>query len=278
MNDKIYHLRLLMEGRNEELIEDILKRERHSLISIKNFRQGTRLSIKRILEILISLQMAGKAISLGIDLFFHKENYEALKDQLLNILKEFHKKNPLGVEIQKDEVRSSYFKDLDHTLFDHIVEDLTSERLIFSKGGVLRLVDFDSRLKPVQETIRQKIMEFADRSGLKHFTLNTLLMSMDHFDPHEVQKVVTYLRKTGYLILIDQPRYGNRQVYIHRESLGQIKNIVKEYLLRHGQIDINRLRELLSINRNSASYILDYLDTIQFTLRIGDTHILSKTD
>lgn len=276
---KIHHLRLLTEGTDEELVEDVLKTERHSPFSIKNFRQSTRLSTKRILEILTSLQIAGKAISLGNNRFFHKENYEALKDQLLNILKKFREKNPLEVEIPKDEVKSSYLKDLDHSLFDYIIENLASKKLILSKGGILRLVDFDSRLKPVQEAICQKIMEFVGRSGFKPFTLNTLLTSMDHFDSYEVQKVVTYLRKMGHLILIEQRRDSNRQLYIPRESLEQIKKIVKEYILSHGQIDIHRLRELIGIDigRNSASSILDYMDTIQFTLRIGDTHILSKT-
>jgi selenocysteine-specific elongation factor len=274
---KIQHLRLFMEGTDEELIENVLKRERHFPVSIKNFIQSTRLSTKRILKILTSLQMAGKAISLGSERFFHKENYEALKDQILNILKEFFEKNPLEVEIPKDEVKSSYFKDLDHSLFNYVIEALACEKSLFSKGGSLRLVDFDSRLKPVQETIRQKIMEFADRSGFKPFTLNTLLTSMDHFDPYEVQKVVTYLRKTGYLILIEQRRDSNRQLYIPREAIDQMKKIVKEYILSHGQIDVNRLRELIGLSRNSSSSVLDYLDTIQFTLRIGDTHILSKT-
>ena len=276
--EKIQHLRLFMEGTDEELIEDVLKRERYSPVSIKNFRQSIRLSTRRILEILTSLQMAGKTISLGSDRFFHKENYEALKDQLLNILKEFRKKNPLEIEIPKDEVKSSYLKDLDYSLFDYIIEDLAFKKLILSKGGILRLVDFDSKLKPVQEAIYQKIMEFVGRSGFKPFTLNTLLTSMDHFDPDEVQKVVTYLRKMGHLILVEQRRDSNRQLYIPRESLEQIKKIVKEYILNHGQIDVHRLRELIGIDigRNSASSILDYMDTIQFTLRIGDTHILSK--
>lgn len=274
---KIQHLRLFMEGTDEELIEDVLKRERLSLVSIKNFRQSTRLSTKRILQILTSLRMAGKAISLGSERFFHKENYEALKDQLLNILKEFREKNPLEVEIPKDEVKSSYLNNLDYSLFNYVIEDLAGENLIFSKGGILRLVDFNSSLKPVQETIRQKIMQFAGQSGFKPFALNTLLMSMDHIDPYEVQKVMTYLRKTGHLILIEQRRDSNRQLYTHRAAIDQIKKIVKEYILSHGQIDVHRFKELIDIGRNSASSILDYLDTIQFTSRIGDTHILSKT-
>jgi len=57
---KIQHLRLLMEGTDEELIEDMLKRERHSPVGIKNFRERTRLSTKRILKILTSLQMTGR--------------------------------------------------------------------------------------------------------------------------------------------------------------------------------------------------------------------------
>jgi hypothetical protein len=123
-------------------------------------------------------------------------------------------------------------------------------------------------------------MEFADRSGFKPFTLSTLLMSTDHYDPHEVQNVVRYLRKMGHPILVEKRRDNNRQLYIHRDAIDQIKKLVKEHILNHGQIDVCRLKELIGmgISRNSASSVLDYLDTIQFTLRIGDTHILSKAD
>lgn len=273
----IQHLRLFLEGTDEELVEDVLKRAKHSPVGIKNFRDSTRLSAKRIAEILSSLQMAGKAISLGTDQFFYKENYEALKDQLLDILKEFHEKNPLEVEISKNEVKSSYLKDLDHALFNYLIEDLAREKPILSKGGTLRLADFDSRLKPFQENIRQKIMDFAGRSGLKPFSLNMLHLSLDHFDSPEVQKVVTYLRKTGHLVLIEQRRDSNRQLYICREAVDQIKRIVREYILSHGQIDVHQLRELIGTGRNPASSVLDYLDTIQFTARIGDAHILPKT-
>lgn len=275
----VQYLRLIMDGADDEVIENVIKEETCCPICIKTLSSKTGVSRKRIEKILTSLEEKCRIVSLGNDQFFHREKYDAMKIQMVNVIKQFHETNPLERGIPKEDMRSSYFRHIDIGVFEHLIEELLKEDVIFTNKGIVRLADFQAHLSPTQEIVRSAIEEFATQKQNAVFTMNALLIAMNHADPREVHNVVSFLTKVEDLIFVRNPRLSKRHplqkgAYMHRKNLEGIKNIVGGYVAKHGQISIVDLKELAGINCSRAATLLDYLDSIQYTVPVGDSRIL----
>jgi hypothetical protein len=64
---------------------------------------------------------------------------------------------------------------------------------------------------------------------------------------------------------------------IHSESIDEIKRILKEHIEKRGQVALGESMEILGIGRTQALPIFEYLDSIQFTMRVGDYRVQYKS-
>ena len=63
-------------------------------------------------------------------------------------------------------------------------------------------------------------------------------------------------------------------LYLLADAIERIKALVSEHIAAHGQITAAAFRDLTGSSRKYAVPILEYLDSIRFTRRIGDERIL----
>lgn len=71
-------------------------------------------------------------------------------------------------------------------------------------------------------------------------------------------------------------RTGYEGVYLHKKVLENVKELVRDHVIRHGKISIRDMKTLAGANASCAGALLDYLDTIQFTLAVGEHRVLWK--
>ena len=278
---KLQHLKLLIEATDDEILENIIKEETSSPIFIKDLSKKTRLGPKKLEQILTSLEEKRIILSLENDQFFHRGTYNTLRNQMLDIVREFHEANPLEPGISREDMRFSYLKHLDIRLFDFVIEELKKEKVILADDGIVCLADFKVSLSPKQQVIHSLIEQFAIQNQNILFTLKGFLSTLDNVNAGEVQNVISHLINTRELIFIKKPRLQKRHplqkgAYIHKKSLEQVKQIVEQYVSKRGQISIHELKGLTGINCSRAGALLDYLDSIQFTVPVGENRILRR--
>jgi selenocysteine-specific elongation factor len=56
----------------------------------------------------------------------------------------------------------------------------------------------------------------------------------------------------------------------------EIKGKIRTFILQEGKITLAQSKELLGIGRMQTAPILEYLDKINFTMRVGDYRILNE--
>ncbi len=61
---------------------------------------------------------------------------------------------------------------------------------------------------------------------------------------------------------------------LSREAFEDIRAQVIRYIREHGSIDVAAVRDLLGTSRKYAVPILEYLDQIEVTRRVGDSRVL----
>ena len=65
-------------------------------------------------------------------------------------------------------------------------------------------------------------------------------------------------------------------LYYSKETIEQLMASVAEYIRREGEIEAPGFKNLTGLTRKFSIPILEYLDRIKLTIRIGDKRILRK--
>ncbi|MBW2108361.1 MAG: selenocysteine-specific translation elongation factor [Deltaproteobacteria bacterium] len=276
---KIRDLSLLKNGALEEIIEHAVRKEGSAPVVVQDLQRALRIDSDQLNQILKRLKAEGKIINLPDRCVYHRKNFDSLKARAVEVIRRFHKDNPMEQGVSKADLRSSHFKSLDERLYDYMIEYLFNEGVISMRNGIIFFNGFKAHLNAFQETIRSKIIAFSTHSRVSLFTFDRMLKGIGVTDGKAVWEVVSFMKRGGELILIRNPRLDKRHqmqkgMYISKSKLQQIQKAIKNLILERGHITIHDLKALTGLNSNKSGALLDYLDGIHFTLPVGDTRVL----
>lgn len=268
--DVIQELEIKEKGEISEIIEKIIKDKSKSFPTIKDISILTAMTEEKIQGIIDKLEKKNKIIvfSLLKDLYLIHVDYGMyLSDKIKEELKKFHQNNPLKAGMSKEEVRSKYLGSVKQKLGDSVINKLLREGVIKQNNESLALGDFEVVFNQVQEEIKLEIeKEFLKNkfNPLKKDELYDILK----FNKRDIDQVFEALLDIGILIRIKEENIVHIDAY--RESIDKIKDFINS----NGSITVAQLRDLLTTNRKFAIALVEYLDDIKVTKRVGDTRIL----
>lgn len=87
-----------------------------------------------------------------------------------------------------------------------------------------------------------------------------------------IQKYLDYLKGQGKLAILGDKRF------LSAEAVEEIKRRVGQVIEKKGAFTIPDCKETLGYGRTVAIPVLEYLDTIAFTRRMGDERVFMKTN
>jgi selenocysteine-specific elongation factor len=117
----------------------------------------------------------------------------------------------------------------------------------------------------------EKLVEFARDRGCATFSAGTFWkLHGEGFAHREVEKVLDHLHAQKKLVRLNDDRF------LTAEAMQEIKEKVTELLLRKGSLAIQDCKEIFGYGRTRAIPVLDYLDSIGLTCRVGDVRILAS--
>jgi selenocysteine-specific elongation factor len=96
---------------------------------------------------------------------------------------------------------------------------------------------------------------------------------MDHFHEYPqslVKEVIDLQLRDGTLLKISETLYYAKAV------LDPLVASVISHIEEHGEIDAPAFKELTGLTRKFSIPILEYLDRVKLTMRVGDKRILRK--
>lgn len=85
-----------------------------------------------------------------------------------------------------------------------------------------------------------------------------------------VKDVIDLQLRDGKLLKISE------SLYYEKELFEPLVAKVVDYMAKNGEIDAPAFKELIGLTRKFSIPILEYLDRIKITMRIGDKRILRK--
>jgi selenocysteine-specific elongation factor len=204
--------------------------------------------------------LQGRILTAG-DLLLSKSAALESAKKLLSELEAFHKSNPLVAGIAKETLREKL--ELGEAVFSFLLTQLASGKKIEVQGEQVRLAGRGVTMSADEERARKTIEQAFSSAGLKVPLLKDVLASLS-IDRTRSQKIVTLLLREGVLV-----KLGDELVF-HRVALEQLRRTVVAEKSKTRKIDVGHFKDLIGVTRKHAIPLLEYLDRVQVTRRIGD--------
>ena len=207
-----------------------------------------------------------KIIAVGAEgpQYVHHELYETLKRDVLRYLTDFHTKSPMALGLSKEELKTKLPKTMGPRLFQRVLQEMTGAGHVVVEGEKIRL---SGHQVPVQEGVLQQV-ENAIRMGA--LTPPSLKEMAEQFGmgADELRSLLELLVNRG---VVSRLKGG---LYFHREAVSRLKEAVLDFIRVEGEMNTSQFKNLTGISRKFAIPLLEHLDNIKVTMRVGDKRIL----
>ena len=253
-------------GTPEDLVETALQRCPVGLIR-SELTSLTGIPVDVIEKTLGKLIKDGKVTVLPHDRLILLPILIPMTGRVATILRDYHLKFPLKPGIPREELRVMLGKQVDSKAFNSFLSYWHHQHLIASEGTTVRQADFKVELNEKQQFALLRIEEFYQSCGIATPALEEVAKELNISSEAVVALLKVGLDTNKFLKVEDG-------VYYHVETVKNLKQLAQDYLKEHQNLTVGDFRDLTHSNRKYALQALEFLDSIRFTRRAGDTRSL----
>ncbi|PIV23478.1 MAG: selenocysteine-specific translation elongation factor [Deltaproteobacteria bacterium CG_4_8_14_3_um_filter_45_9] len=269
--EPIDHLKVLERRINHETVEAFIKKERFRPVRLPELAKRLCLSQHEIETACDHLSKENRILFIEDDSVIHKESYDQLKTEILERINNFHERKPNLKDASQEEIWSKISPQLNRRLYEAVLREVYNEGKIKIKKGRIKIAGFQAKLDAKQKLVYDQLDGVCKWYRFRPLPLNVLKRIQDRYGEKEVEAVLKLMIGEGRLV-----KLRNHRV-IHSEAIEEIKRILKERIEKKGQVALGEAMEVLGVGRTQTQPIFDYLDSIRFTMRIGDYRVLHKS-
>ncbi|MEJ2323648.1 MAG: SelB C-terminal domain-containing protein, partial [Nitrospirota bacterium] len=193
------------------------------------------------------------------DVLVHAEAHEAFRQALKKRLDEFHRKNPLRHGMPKEELRGALR--MEPKIFAGMISSLDE---VSVEKDLLRLKSFKAA---ISEEDKSRVLKLLEQRGFQPPEKKDITGELKT-DEKRVSDILGFLAKEGSAVRV------NDSLYLSRASYDRLIELLKQHFASKPEMTVAEFRDLLSTTRKYALPYLEYLDSNNITLRVGDVRKL----
>lgn len=244
--DPIARLRIWLEGAG--------------LLTLSDAAQRLALPPERARALLERLATEGAAVPLGEGIWAAPNWRSGAVRQLVEQVEAYHRENPLRRGMPREEARSRLRWPAG--VFEAVVQAALAEGLLEESGPLIRRSGFTVRLSEAQ---RQQVEALLQR------------LRGDPWHPPNPREIEAALGRELFQVLLDEGRLVRlgEEVVLLAETWEEALDRIRAYLQTHGTISAAEARDLLGTSRKIAVAVLERMDALGITRRVGDVRVLA---
>ncbi|WP_426234323.1 selenocysteine-specific translation elongation factor [Pseudomonas sp. TWP3-2] len=194
---------------------------------------------------------------------FNAQRWGILKFTLLEQLARLHEQEPDQMGPDRDRLRRFSGLNLERATFISLLDELLVAGSISASGPWLHLPDHQVRLNADDENLWQLLQPLFEDAGFDPPWVRDVAHAVGQDDA----TVRLLLRKLARLGLMHQVV---RDLFFSDITLRQIAAVLLRLAEENPQIQVTAFRDALGLGRKRSIQILEYLDRLGLTRRIGD--------
>lgn len=260
----IEELRRKESGSTADVIEMHVKSHADTAITMAELAKMTALSVEEVQADVEELkeQNIVHTFAMRKDTYvWHADAARGALHTLLEALKAYEEMYPYRYGMKKAEVQMTYFKKMKPNVFDKILEMFEEQKNIKRVDEFLSTPEFevkkdeifDKVSKIVQDTLKKANYDFTRYSEI----------DMKNVPREIADDILNILVEEKVVVKVSD------DMYTMKEYMEQAKTIIQDKLKEDPVISIAQVRDIFNTSRKSAKPILEYMDSIKVTKKVG---------
>ena len=190
--------------------------------------------------------------------YIANQNLERIAVKVSELVKDYHKENPLDEGISKEELRQKLDLSLDSKDFEAMLKNKILTKHIMLQKGYVKDKNFAISLANDQKRIDELMGQIKANEP-------KLSKESEIFDKKD-KDLLAFLLKED-LVRVEE-------FVIRNEYYTKLVDVVKNYFKDNDKLEAKEFRDISGLSRNQAIAFLEYLDKKNITKRVGDYRIL----
>ena len=212
--------------------------------------------------------LAQKKSILRVDnLYVHAAHLGALEKKTLDLIRQYHKDNPLKPGLDKEELKGMLRMRLSAKVLNMTMDGLLKKKQVEAEGSKLRLPGFKAAVGKDQGAVKDKIVEAIKKGGTQP-PVREELPALFGITDKDARDLLKLLADEGRTIRI------NDSLHLDKDIVEKIRTDLKRYLEEKKEITMADFRDLAKTSRKFAVPLMEYFDSQKLTQRVGDKRVL----
>ena len=250
-------------------VELCLRRSAMAGSTVEELSQSTTLLPEEVEACLEKLKSEGVVLPLGRNGFIHREIVLEVGGAILRALEEYHRVEPLSPGATKPKLIE--LAGLTAACFEVAMPPLLAQRqIVFHEAAHrLTLASWTPKLPPAVAALCEQI-EALFRKRLFNPPSPTEAAQEIGAGGRDFDQALKALRESGRLVPVPDG------VVFHADAIAQAVAIVNRHFEKESRLESVDFKYMLDTTRKFALPMLDHLDAIGVTRRVGNTRFLKK--
>jgi selenocysteine-specific elongation factor len=264
-------LQHLADDDPEAIIIYHIQQADYSGVSFSHLKIMSNLTDKQLYTILQHLLSQRTILQIDKEnrLYIHQTTFDQLNQKSAEYLAKYHETNPLKAGMPKEELRSKFPRLSNSKLFNLVLNQMIKNKQIVQEENTVRLDSHRVSLGVDQADVREKILKTYQEGGLQPLYFREVVKKLDA-DPKRTKEVLMHLVEEGHIIKTKE------DLYFHAKAVAELKKRLVDFLKSHGEITTPQFKEMTGASRKYVIPLIEYFDSKNVTLRVGDSRKLRK--
>jgi len=212
--------------------------------------------------------LAQKKAVLRVDnCYVHTSHLGTLEKKILDLIKAFHKDNPLKAGLDKEELKSMLRIRVNPKVLNVTIDGLVKRKELETEGSKLKFPGFKAGGGKINDEVKNKIVEAIKKGGTQP-PVREELPALFNISDKDAKDLLKLLADEGRTVRITD------SLHLDKEVVETIKTDLKKYLEKNKEINMGDFRDLARTSRKFAVPLMEYFDSQKLTQRVGDKRVL----
>lgn len=260
----IEELRRKESGSSMDVIEMHIREHGDLLVTQAELAKLTALSPDEVIEDVQELKNSGviHTFTTRKDVYtWHVGSERLVRQAILDALAAYEKKYPYRYGMKKAEIQMTFLKKMKPVVFDQYVDYLEQEGVIRRMAEYLCTPDYQVRKDSVYDKVAGWILDTLRTA--KYDFVRYSDMTCGYADQAVTDDILNILLEERQIVKVSD------DLYTLTEYMDQAKVMIQEEFSKRPVITTAEVRDLFQTSRKSAKPIIEYMDSIKVTKRVG---------
>ncbi|MBU8849992.1 MAG: selenocysteine-specific translation elongation factor, partial [Desulfobacterales bacterium] len=261
---------LLLED-NEQTISFFLSLKGYQGLSFPQLRVMTNIPDRKLAASLQKMLAKQQVIQIDKEkqIYVNGSFFNDFKGKLIQKLEAYHAENPLKEGMPTQELKSKFQYIDDARFFNILFTKLSREKLIVLDKNIVKLSTHEVALQVDQHAVKEKIKKIYQASGLTPPFFRTICQDLD-IDKKNATDVLHMLIDEKSIIKTKD------DLYFDAGEIEKLEQKLITFLKKNESVTTPEFKDMTGVSRKYVIPLIEYFDSTNLTIRVGDTRQLRR--